>query len=253
MSSEMLEKDPAPAAIRYLVLASAFTCLFTGLSFVLTQVGTSTQEAQFYQQAMTGFNLIFVLTMVEWFLLRRSRKVIGPYGFAFVFENVKFLLFNLATAQYIAAVPRTSASPFFLHQMLSLGVIFLLALTKIARARIDQLAQRDISKNVLNLLPTLLILIVFLGTYVTEIVGLGTPRQRSEFEEYEKKNIDWSLFHTPTWDATYLLENLLDQFTAGIQNPYNALFNVSNELGTDPTSPPAYWRIGSLETYELYD
>jgi len=253
MSTERLEKDPAPSAIRYLVLASAFACLFTGLSFILTQVGTSTEEEQFYQRAIAGFTSIFVFTMVEWFALRRSRKLIGSYGFAFVLEIMKYLLFNFATAEYIEVVPRVSASPFFLHQLLSLGIIFLLALTKIARTRIDQLAQRDISRNVLNLLPTLLILIVFMGTYFTEIVGLGTPRQRSEFEDYEKKNIDWSLFHTPTWDATYLLENLLDQFTAGIQNPYNALFNVSNELGTDPTSPPAYWRIGSLETYEYYD
>ncbi|UCG00452.1 MAG: transglutaminase domain-containing protein [Candidatus Heimdallarchaeota archaeon] len=253
MSTERLEKDPAPAAIRYLVLTSAFTCLFTGLSFVLARVGTSTQEDQFYQTAMTGFTLVFAMTMVEWFLLRRSRRLIGPYGFAFVLEIIKYLLFGFATAQYIEAVPRVSASPFFLHQILSLGIVFLLALTKIARTRIDQLAQKDISRNVLNLLPTVLILVVFLGTYVTEIVGLGTPRQRIEFEDYEKKNIDWSLFHTPTWDATYLLENLLDQFTAGIQNPYKALFNVSNELGADPTSPPAYWRVGSLETYELHD
>ncbi|MFX0210958.1 MAG: hypothetical protein ACFFDT_33575, partial [Candidatus Hodarchaeota archaeon] len=253
MSTERLEKDPAPSAIRYLVLTSAFVCLFTGLSFVLAQVGTSTQEEQFYQGAMTGFTLVFILTMVEWFVLRRSRKLIGPYGFAFVLEIVKYFLFNFATTEYIEAVPRVSASPFFLHQILSLGIIFLLALTKIARTRIEQLARRDLSRNVLNLLPTLLILVVFLGTYVTEIVGLGTPRQRINFEEYEKKNIDWSLFHTPTWDATYLLENLLDQFTAGIQNPYSALFNVSNELGADPTSPPAYWRVGSLETYELYD
>ncbi|MFW9904481.1 MAG: transglutaminase-like domain-containing protein [Candidatus Thorarchaeota archaeon] len=253
MSTERLEKDPAPSAIRYLVLTSAFVCLFTGLSFVLAQVGTSTQEEDFYQGAMTGFTLVFVLSMVEWFVLRRSRKLIGPYGFAFILEIIKYILFNFATTEYIKAVPRVSASPFFLHQILSLGIIFLLALTKIARTRIEQLAQRDLSRNVLNLLPTLLILIVFLGTYVTEIVGLGTPRQRSEFEEYEKKNIDWSLYNTPTWDATYLLENLLDQFTAGIQNPYNALFNVSNQQGSDPTSPPAYWRVASLESYEYYD
>ena len=253
MSTERLEKDPAPAAIRYLVLASAFACLFTGLSFILAQVGTSTQEEIFYQRAMTGFNMIFVLTMVEWFVLRRSRKLLGPYGYSFFLEILKAFLFNVATVEYIEVVPSVSASPFFLHQLLSLGIIFMLALTKFARTRIEQLSQRDLSRNVLNLLPTLLILVVFLGTYVTEIVGLGTPRQRVNFEEYEKKNIDWSLYGTPTWDATYLLENLLDQFTAGLQNPFSALFNVSNQQGTDPTSPPAYWRVGSLETYEYYE
>lgn len=240
----MLEKDPTPTTIRYLVLASAFTCLFTGLSFFLPQVGTSTQEELFYRQAMTGFTMLSVLTMVEWFFLRRSRKLIGPYGLAFALEIIKYFLFGLATADYIETVPNVSASPFLLHQLLSLGIIFSLALTKIARARIEQLAQKDLSRNLLNLLPTLLIIVLFLGTYVTEIVGLGVPRQRSEFpEEYEKKDILWELYNTPSWDATYLLENLLDQFTAGLQFPDEPLFNVTPK---DPT----YWRLSSLEKYE---
>ncbi len=250
MSTEQLEKDPAPSAIRYLVLASAFTCFITAISFLQAQVGTSTHEEQFYQQAIVGFSLISVITMLEWFLLRRSRKMIGPYGFTLAIEIFKTILLNFATIEYMETISGAS-SPFFLHQMISLAIIFMLALTKVARTRIDQLAQKDISRNLLNLLPTLLIIALFMGTYITEIVGLATPRQRSRFEDYEKKNINWELYNTPTWDATYLLENLLDQFTAGLQNPYDALFNVSSDQ-TDETYPPAYWRIGSLTTYELH-
>ncbi|MFX1286244.1 MAG: transglutaminase-like domain-containing protein [Promethearchaeota archaeon] len=250
MSTEQLGKDPAPSAIRYLVLASAFTCLITAISFVQAQIGTSTQEEQFYQQAIAGFGMISVVTMVEWFLLRRSRKMVGPYGFALVFEIFKTILLNIATIEYMEIVSG-AASPFFLHQMISLAIIFMLALTKVARTRIDQLAQKDISRNLLNLLPTLLIIALFMGTYITEIVGLATPRQSTRFEDYEKKDINWELYNTPTWDATYLLENLLDQFTAGLQNPYKALFNVSSDQ-SDRSFPPAYWRIGSLTTYELH-
>jgi len=250
MSTEQLEKDPAPSAIRYLVLASAFTCFITAISFLQAQVGTSTHEEQFYQQAIVGFSLISVITLLEWFLLRRSRKMIGPYGFTLAIEIFKTILLNFATIEYMETISGAS-SPFFLHQMISLAIIFMLALTKVARTRIDQLAQKDISRNLLNLLPTLLIIALFMGTYITEIVGLATPRQRSRFEDYKKKNINWELYNTPTWDATYLLENLLDQFTAGLQNPYDALFNVSSDQ-TDETYPPAYWRIGSLTTYELH-
>ncbi|UCG89719.1 MAG: transglutaminase domain-containing protein [Candidatus Heimdallarchaeota archaeon] len=250
MSTEQLGKDPAPSAIRYLVLASAFTCFITAISFVQAQFGTSTQEELFYQQAIGGFTLISVFTMVEWFLLGRSRKMVGPYGFALVFEIFKTILLNFATIEFMETISGAS-SPFFLHQMISLAIIFMLALTKVARTRIDQLAQKDISRNLLNLLPTLLIIALFMGTYITEIVGLGTPRQSTRFEDYKDKNINWELYNTPTWDATYLLENLLDQFTAGLLNPYAALFNVSSDQ-SDETYPPAYWRIGSLETYERH-
>ena len=253
MSTEKLEKDPAPSAIRYLVLASAFTCLVTTISFVQALIGTSTQEEQFYQSAIPGFTSVFVISMLEMFVLRRSRKIIGPYGFAFVIEIAKTLFFNFATIMHIENVSGGSSSPFFLHQLISLAIFFMLALTKVARTRIDQLAQKDVSRNLLNLLPTILIITLFLGTYITEIAGLGTPRQRSHFEGYKDKDIIWDLYHTPTWDATYLLENLLDQFAAGIKFPNQALFNVSNEDGSDPMSPPAYWRLGSLETYEFYN
>ncbi|MFX0013501.1 MAG: transglutaminase-like domain-containing protein [Promethearchaeota archaeon] len=252
MSTETLEKDPAPSAIRYLVLASAFTCLITAISFVQAQIGTSTQEEQFYQGAFLGFTLVSGVTLIEWFLLRRSRKMIGPYGITIMLEVIKTVLFSIATTEYIQTVSGSSSDPFFLHRLLSLGTLFLLALTKVARTRIDQLAQREISRNILNLLPTILIAALFLGTYVTEIAGLGTPRQRSSFEDYTDKYYDWELYNTPTWDATYLLENLLDQFTAGIQNPYDVLFTVRSD-NSDPTSPPAYWRLGSLGTYEFFN
>ena len=253
MSTETLEKDPAPAAIRYLVLVSAFTCLLTAFSFIQAQIGTSTTEEEFFQGAFVGFTFSFVISMVEWFALRRSRKMTGPYGFAFIVEIIKTLLFNAATIEYMENVSRATSSPFFLHQIISLGIIFMLALTKVARTRIDQLAQKDVSRHLLNLLPTILILTLFLGTYVTEIVGLGTPRQKKPpFEDYTDKNIDWSLYNTPTWDATYLLENLLDQFTAGMQFPNQALFNVTSDQ-SDPTYPPTYWRLGSLESYEYTD
>jgi hypothetical protein len=97
-----------------------------------------------------------------------------------------------------------------------------------------------------------LILIVFLGTYATEITGFGVPRQKNSFPEYIDKVIDWSMFNTPTWDATYLLENLLDQFTAGLSQPDTPLFYAKSDQ-LDSQDPIVYWRLGSLEKYEYFD
>jgi hypothetical protein len=248
-STEALGKDSAPAAIRYIVLVNAFACLLTVISFILSWTGASTQEQQFYQVATPGFIFTFVISTFEWFLLRRSRKIIGPYGFAFLAETLKFILFNLATVASIENVSRASPSAYLLHQLTSLAAIFMLALTKFARTRIDQLASKDISRHFLNLLPTLLILIVMMGTYITEVAGLGTPRQDNEFGDYEKKEIDWSMFNTPDWDASYLLENLMDQFAAGLQFPDQPLFNITSDQ-SDPRNPPAYWRLGTLPSYK---
>ena len=245
-----LGRDPAPSAIRYLVLTSAFTSLLMAVSFIPVVLGSntlSTDEMGFYQSAIPAFILMSVFTFVEWFLLRRSRKMTGPYGFAMGLEILKSLSFNIGAIQYAENVPGASSSSFFLLQVTSYGILVSLVITKVARTRIDQIAQHDISKHALNLLPTLLVLALFLGTYVTEITGLGTPRQSNTFSDYEEKDIDWSMFNTPTWDATYLLENLLDQFTAGLSAPDTPLFYVTS--GQNP-NPFAYWRLGSLELYE---
>jgi hypothetical protein len=247
-SDETLGRDPAPAAIRYLVLLSAFVSLLTAITFYPKIIGNSTPAEEFYQGAIPGFTFLFILSMIEWFTLRRSRKMFGPYGLAFGVEILKTFLLSIAATMYVQQADG-SFSSFLLLQLTSLAILFMLALTKVARTKIEEIAQKDISRNLLNLLPTFIVLALFLGTYVAEIAGLGTPRQRSSFEPYTDKEIDWSMFNTPTWDATYLLENLLDQFTAGLSAPDVPLFNVSSDQ-SDPQDPIVYWRLASLSSYE---
>ena len=246
-------RDPAPSIIRYLVIVSAFTAFLTGIAFIPAIAGSSSQESDFYNRAIPSFFLIGCLTLFEWFILRYSRKIIGPYGIAFAIEFFKSIMFNMGASAYLQTVSGASSTTFLIHQLASMITIFLLALTKIARTQIEALAKKDLSRNLLNLLPTLLVVMLFLSTYVTEISGLGTPRQRSNFNPYTEKDINWSMFNTPTWDATYLLENLLDQFTAGLSAPDTPLFNVTSDDPVDPQDPIAYWRLGSLSQYEYTD
>jgi len=252
-TTDKLGKDPAPAAIRYLVLLSVITSLLMAISFLPRMSGASSGELGFFQSAIPGFVVLSILTMIEWFVLLRSRKMVGPYGIAFGIEFLKTFLFSIGANYYIQQVSGASSADFFLLQMISIAVIFLLALTKIARSRIDTLSQKDVSRHILNLLPTLLILAIFLGTYGTEITGFGIPRQRKNFPDYTDQIIDWSMFNTPTWDASYLLENLMDQFTAGLSAPDTPLFYVQSDDALNPQGTPVYWRLGTLEKYEYFD
>ena len=88
-TTEKLGRDPAPAGIRYLVLASAFFAVLLAISFIPEMSGSSTDEENFYQNAIPAFMVISLISIVEWFLLRRSRKMVGPYGFAFGVEFLK--------------------------------------------------------------------------------------------------------------------------------------------------------------------
>ncbi len=251
-SSKSFGKDPAPSAIRYLLLLSALTSGLIALSFLPKVAGASTSELGFYQTAVPIFGFFSLLSVVEWFLLGRSRKLKGPYGFALVSEVFKTFALYIGTQVYVRSVDGASSGDFSLLLYANIGIIVMLGLTKFLRSRIEEYAKKDISRHALNLLPTILVLLLFLGTYITEIAGLGTPRQRQNFDPYTDKDIDWSMFNSPTWDATYLLENLLDQFTAGLSAPDTPLFNVTNTHpeATDGQDPPTYWRLSNLATYE---
>ncbi|MHA1976388.1 MAG: transglutaminase-like domain-containing protein [Candidatus Hodarchaeales archaeon] len=249
-SNKNFGRDPAPSAIRYLVLLSTLVSGVTALSFLPKLAGSSTAELNFYQGAIPIFTAFASVSVFEWFLLGRSRKMRGPYGFAFLVEILKTVALGVGANQYARSVEGGSTGDFLLLQLTTIAILFMLALTKFARTRIEELAQRDISRHVLNLLPTILVILLFMGTYITEIAGLGTPRQRRNFDEYSDKTIDWEMFNTPTWDATYILENLLDQFTAGLTAPDVIIFNVTSDDPTDSTEPPAYWRISNLDEYE---
>ena len=83
-----------------------------------------------------------------------------------------------------------------------------------------------------------------------------TVSQDSEEEEKDDE-IDpmekWrDLFNTPSWNTTYLLENVLDQFTVGLKFPDKPIFNTTSDQ-SNPQRPVVYWRLSSLESYEYTD
>ncbi len=76
--------------------------------------------------------------------------------------------------------------------------------------------------------------------------------EEEEYDEYDPMEKWWNMFNPPTWDSTYLLENVLDQFTLGFNSLDVPLFNVTSSQ-SNPQEPVVYWRLGSLESYEYTD
>ncbi len=96
--------------------------------------------------------------------------------------------------------------------------------------------------------PTFLLI-----TVILTFSGCIDPIEESEKEENPEEDIFDYYFNTPTWDATYINESIMDQFTAGLIAYNTPKFNVTSDNPADSTEPPIYWRLGSLSTYEYSD
>ncbi len=90
--------------------------------------------------------------------------------------------------------------------------------------------------------------ILILGILVLTITGCIDPTE--EETEGPKEDLFDYYFNAPTWDATYINESIMDQFTAGLNHPDESKFNISSDDPHDSTAPPVYWRLGSLSNYE---
>ncbi|MHA1449092.1 MAG: hypothetical protein ACTSP4_06690, partial [Candidatus Hodarchaeales archaeon] len=115
--------------------------------------------------------------------------------------------------------------------------------------KILQWLDSGIAANFYNIVPTLIILFLVMGASFLESFQFGAPRHRlsSDLPEYIPQDIDWSTFNTDFWDASYILDSLLDQFTAGLDLPDEPLFNITaclpgtTTVSSTPKEPLAYW------------
>ncbi len=99
-----------------------------------------------------------------------------------------------------------------------------------------------------------MVILLFSGCTVPQ----DTEEEDKKEEEYngfgpiENWDSFLDMFNTPTWDPTYLWENILDQFTLGFTDLNTPLFNITSDQ-SNPQDPVVYWRLGSLESYEYTD
>ena len=102
--------------------------------------GASTSELDFYQTAVPIFGFFSLLSVVEWFLLGRSRNLKGPYGFALISEVFKTIALSIGTQVYVHSVNDASSGDFSLLLYTNIGIIIMLGLTKFLRSRIEEYA-----------------------------------------------------------------------------------------------------------------
>jgi transglutaminase-like putative cysteine protease len=93
-----------------------------------------------------------------------------------------------------------------------------------------------------------LIITILLLTLLSGYILLLEDKKPKEGTQTDPYVFFSDLFNTPTWDATYINESIMDQFTAGFSYPDFLLFNVTSDR-VDTTKPSIYWRLSTLDTY----
>ncbi|MFX0060566.1 MAG: transglutaminase domain-containing protein [Candidatus Hermodarchaeota archaeon] len=123
----------------------------------------------------------------------------------------------------------------------------------LSSAKINEIKKKFTKKKLkpilqlaLSLLPAALLIMVMMSGYFVELFSLRGIRHE---QEVEPSNYNSNLFSNifngirPEFDATGYFENLLDQFTSGLNDPDNILFRVS------PANPITFWRYESFDYY----
>lgn len=244
------EKKKIPNIFRYGILLEAAYQAFLVLPMFLdsNSQGTRMQNATF--TFMMIFMVSAALNIGEFMLFRfntRSVKII-ILGTEFIRGSLFWLRFPALNVELGGS---TSLNTLFsLVSTLSLGIALGGTISILFYEKINSVASTPRMRAMMNLLPAIVILLLFMGTGFLESIGFGATRQANpdSLPPYTGGAIDYTAFNDPTWDSSYFLENLLDQFTAGLSLPDEPVFNVTNTLG-DATEPPTYWRLTAWDKY----
>jgi hypothetical protein len=100
-------------------------------------------------------------------------------------------------------------------------------------------------------------LLAFTGGSLLSTLGFGAASQIQNPEYFNTDDVDFSLFNNPSWNAAYYLQNLMDQFTAGLNAPFQNVFNITrifpdnDDLATTSNHYPfAYYKKGVSDSWE---
>jgi transglutaminase-like putative cysteine protease len=223
----------APSFVNYIAGISASYMLVTALSLLFESISAGTNQSNDLIQGAAVMGGGALITLIEIFFLRRNMRAIGGFGIGCLAEIGKFL----STVNAVKGIDTSILIGLYTATFASLLV------SKFFRARIDTLSQMGVSRNLLNVLPTIIILLTFTGGSLLTNLGFGAISQAQNPEPFETDDVDFSLFKVPDWNAAYFLDNIMDQFTSGLQFPDQIMFNVTNltpdgyESHCAPTGP----------------
>lgn len=254
--SGILDNEPkSPTSVRYLVLLSAGSLFIFDLLTIMTITTLGTQGQNFLSGIFLPITTtLSALSLVEWYYLRRSNSwKVG--GLVYAVELVKTYVYGFYIPPLYNEFVGGGTNTFFFIPIISILSVGLFTANKLAPKKYEWLTNRPLAKRFINLLPTLVIISLFMGTYLVEISGLAPTRQTQELLPWQARSINWDAFGPPPdWNARYYLEDLLSQFLNGISFPDKPIFNVTNIAdGASPIEPLTYWRLAALTRYEFED
>ena len=242
--SEQLNIRSAPSFVLYLAGITFVYFLFSSISML---VQSTTEGTKFASQLINNAFLLgslSAITLPEMLLLRRNLRLFGGFGIGTTVEVLKIF----TTSQLIQGVSNT------LFVWLSGGTLFAILISRALRTRIDQLSKTGLSRAALNALPAIFILAAFTGGSLLSTAGFGPVSQVQNPSPFNTSNIDFTIFNTPSWNALYYLQNLMDQFQAGLKNSNQIIFNITNvnpdPYNNNPHAPITYYATSSVNTYE---
>ena len=242
--SEQQNIRSAPSFVLYLSGITLIYFLFSSISMLIQ---STTEGTIFSKQLVNNAFLLgslAAITLPEIILLRRNLQFLGGFGLGIIAEVLKIFI----TSQLIQGVSNS------LFVWLSGGTLASIVVSKTFRTKIDQLSRAGLSRTALNVLPAIFILIAFTGGSLLSTIGFGPVSQVQNPSPFNTSNINFSMFNTPSWNALYYLQNIMDQFQAGLKNPYQIVFNVTDinpdPYNTNPHAPITYYATSSENTYE---
>ena len=243
------ELKPAPSFITYLLGIAVTFMAVSALQLLFLSLTSGTVQANRLIQDAGAMGFATALTFVEIFFLRRNLQLLGGFGLGVTAEIAK-----IGTAVFLVSFDTT------IHMLLYAITLVSLFVSRFFRSNLDQVSQAGISRNILNILPTILILTILTGGSFLTNLGFGALSQAQDPQEFDVSDIDFNQFNTPSWNAGYFLDNILDQFTSGLQFPEEIIFNVTNltpdpseitdQTGTPSQKPVTYFR---QQTFDLYE
>ena len=240
--SDVLAKNKAPAFITYIISINLLLMISTSLSLYFNTfssfgcIAICNSTSQSITNSLNA-NLLFgsfILGSIEVLALRKGFGKFS-FGFSFLVEilrlyTVAFQLVNFNNQLYVAISGASLISVF---------------LSKIFAKNIKELINKPLSQNLGQIIPALVVLVIFTGSSLLSTLGLGVVSQEPNPQPFNVGNINFSMFKTPSWNAQYYLNNILDQFRAGLNAPFTPVFNVTNN-SPDPA------RFGSNEKISSY-
>jgi len=242
--SEELKSKGMPTFVTYISGIVFSYMLITALSLMMQSVSEGTVLAN---QMVLNAMVLSASALVSLAEIYFMRKGIGIKGFAFplIAELVKFGAITFLV----------KGMDLFLLQLMLGSLIGSILISKIFRDKIESFSQTGVSRNVLNILPSLFMLILFTGGSLFSSLGFGAVSQIQNPENFDTSDVDFSIFDIPAWNAAYYLQNLMDQMTSGLSDPTAVLFNVTivdrDNYEDDPYhNPMAYYRTGTSDLYK---